>query len=257
MIGTGNLAFHLSAALRKAKCKLVQVVGTNKSKTEQFAKQNGFSSFTHSLTEIDSSADVCFICVNDDKIEEISRKIKLPGKLVLHCSGTIPLKTLYPISENCAVLYPLYTFSTSDKTVDFKKVPLFVETANQKSKLRLMNIAKKLSSSITQLDSVQREKLHLAAVISANFSNYLFQLAWDYLQKERVPHVKRLIPLLEKTIEKLNHNQPAISQTGPARRGDVKTIRKHISLLKNHSEQQVVYRLFSKLIQQHFQPKRI
>jgi hypothetical protein len=44
-------------------------------------------------------------------------------------------------------------------------------------------------------------------------------------------------------------------QTGAARRGDKKTIHKHISLLKNYPEQKKVYELFSQLIQEHYEPK--
>jgi predicted short-subunit dehydrogenase-like oxidoreductase (DUF2520 family) len=253
MVGTGNLAVHLSHALRKAKLELTQIIGRNKSKTKKIASQLGFTSHSASLSKIALQADIYFICINDDEIKKVSSQMKLPGKLVVHCSGTVPLHTLSSISENHAVLYPLYSFSSSDDPVNFKKIPIFIEASNKKSKSQILFISKKLSPAAISLNSLQREKLHLAAVLSANFSNYLFHVAWDYLHKEKVNHAKNLLPLLEKTVSKLHHHSPLTAQTGPARRGDKKTIQKHLLLLKNYPEQKSVYRLLTRLIQLHFQ----
>ena len=44
-------------------------------------------------------------------------------------------------------------------------------------------------------------------------------------------------------------NPAAENQTGPAVRGDTKTIEKHIALLKNHPEWKKLYTFMSQLIQ--------
>jgi predicted short-subunit dehydrogenase-like oxidoreductase (DUF2520 family) len=52
-------------------------------------------------------------------------------------------------------------------------------------------------------------------------------------------------PLILETAEKVQQQFPADAQTGPAIRGDQKTILNHLQMLKNEPELEQLYRLLS------------
>ena len=81
---------------------------------------------------------------------------------------------------------------------------------------------------------------HLAAVIANNFSNYLFGQASNLLKEHRLDF-SMLLPLIEETVRKIHTADPVCIQTGPARRGDLKTISAHLALLGDHPELKKIY----------------
>ena len=86
----------------------------------------------------------------------------------------------------------------------------------------------------------ERMKLHVAAVVVSNFTNYLYKLAQDYCKKEGIDF-NSLLPLIEETAGRLRNISAFASQTGPAIRDDKETIEKHLALLNNYPELKKVY----------------
>ena len=247
IIGTGNLAFHLTKSLLKSGLKLKAVAGRSKIDTKKFA--DFFKAkFTCDLTDVDSTADIYFLCVPDDQIKNIASALALKNKLVIHCSGSVNIEVLKSTSINYGVMYPLYTFSKNDEYLEFDKVPIFIEGSSEQALSKIKKIASMLSKKVKPLSSNKRKKLHLAAVLSSNFVNYLLDLTSSYIKKEKVGELNDLIPLIEKTFSKAKIYPPDKVQTGPAARGDSKTIKDHIALLKNYPKHKEVYTLFSKFI---------
>jgi predicted short-subunit dehydrogenase-like oxidoreductase (DUF2520 family) len=97
-----------------------------------------------------------------------------------------------------------------------------------------------------RLNSEDRASLHLAAVISHNFSNYLYHLSYTVL-KEKNLNLKLLKPLLEEQVKQINNMDPAARQTGPAQRRDIATMQKHVSLLNDETSKSI-YKLISNAI---------
>ncbi|MEX0361453.1 MAG: DUF2520 domain-containing protein, partial [Allomuricauda sp.] len=56
-----------------------------------------------------------------------------------------------------------------------------------------------------------------------------------------------LKPLIQETSNKIMSLPPKEAQTGPALRGDEKSMNQHLSLISDHTEQEI-YRLLSKAI---------
>ena len=74
----------------------------------------------------------------------------------------------------------------------------------------------------------------------------MYHISEKICEKHDIPF-DILKPLILETAEKINTLSPEESQTGPAVRGDVKTIENHLNLLgKNH---QKLYKLITESIQ--------
>ncbi|MEP6794849.1 MAG: DUF2520 domain-containing protein, partial [Saprospiraceae bacterium] len=89
--------------------------------------------------------------------------------------------------------------------------------------------------------------LHVAAVFANNFSNHMLTLAESICKEHQLPF-EILKPLILETFSKAILSGPKESQTGPAVRGDDKTIEKHLHLLENHPELSDVYKIITNSI---------
>ncbi len=282
-IGAGNVAHRMAIALQEKGCiiphiwnrtpakgaKLTRILNSN---LPASTSRNAFGAglltpvptgtptvCASSLTDLLDS-DMIIIAVSDDAIPEISRALAqqvhnavLCGEnehlpIIVHTSGATDISVLDSLKNEgckCGVLYPLLTLSKS-KSVDFKTVP-FLLVANH---VKTMNALKKfchiLGSEHYECDSHQRLMLHIAAVFSCNFTNYLLSLAFETAGKEH----SLLRPTTLEMIRKSFSQSPQAALTGPAKRGDMMTIEKHIKTLEEagmteHSE---VYRLLTQKI---------
>src|SRR5690606_24448742 len=97
----------------------------------------------------------------------------------------------------------------------------------------------------------KRKNLHLTAVFSSNFTNYLYVIAKKLAVEYSIPF-EALIPLIELTANRVKEYDPSMVQTGPAARGDINTIQAHLKMLENHSGLQRLYREFSDQILKEF-----
>ncbi len=245
LIGAGNIATHLGLALKRNGCEILQVYSyTEKNAKQLAAKLN--SSFTCNLNEINKEADLYILAVKDDAIKGVIDEINFEPNLIAHTSGTTSLNILQARFSNCAVLYPLQTFSTTKK-IDFKEVPFFIEANNQKNFNRISAFASLLSPKIYNASSEKRKGLHVAAVFACNFTNHMYAIANEILKKEKIPFGV-LIPLIEETANKIKNSQPQSMQTGPAARNDLNVINAHKKYLEKSIGYKKIYTLVSQSI---------
>jgi predicted short-subunit dehydrogenase-like oxidoreductase (DUF2520 family) len=245
IIGAGNVATQLGIALHKEGYLISQVYSrTNKSATALAKKINAEA--ISDLKKLNTTATIYIIAVKDDAISKIAKQLKLKDKIIVHTSGSIPLEVLKNCSKNYGVFYPLQTFS-KDKKVDFKNIPICIEANNKATLNTLTYFAKSISNNVQKANSEQRKVLHVAAVFACNFSNHLYSIANDILTQNKLSF-DLLKPLIEETTDKIKNNLPAKMQTGPAIRGDKKTMNAHLKLLKRDKELTTIYTLLSKSI---------
>lgn len=244
-IGSGHVATHFSTAIAAAGMELVQVWSQSQDHAQVLADLLGAKAISDKA-DIDLHADLYLIAVKDDAIPEMAALLGGVNGLVLHTSGATDLNVFPAAMRNYGVLYPLQTFSRT-KALDFSKVPLCLEAKNETILTTLKNIALQLSPLVYEVSSQQRRILHLAAVFACNFSNHLYAIGQEILEKNQLDF-EILRPLILETAEKVQHAFPRDVQTGPAIRHDEQTLLKHKELLNGMPELQVIYETLSKSI---------
>jgi predicted short-subunit dehydrogenase-like oxidoreductase (DUF2520 family) len=245
LIGAGNVATHLGKSLADNGIKILQVYSKTKTSSHHLANilnTEGISAFG----KISSEADFYIIAVKDGLIAEIAERLPETNGIVLHTSGSISMDALKS-HNNYGVLYPLQTFSKAKPGIAFSKIPILIEAKNPETLLETKKLASLLSSRVEQVSSPDRLRIHLAAVFACNFTNYMYQVA-ETILKEKGLDFSLLLPLIEETLEKVKMVSPAEAQTGPAVRGDNKTMEAHLALLKETPEHHSLYELLSGLI---------
>jgi predicted short-subunit dehydrogenase-like oxidoreductase (DUF2520 family) len=247
-IGSGNLAWHLATALDNTDYAVREVYSLHPKNAKALAERLYQAQVKKSLDFSTSQSGIFILAISDDAISEIAREIVLPDQAILvHTSGSQPLSVLgYAATPNTGVLYPLQTFSKNKKP-DFREVPFFIESENTETEAVLLAMAKSISKSVFKVSSDDRKAIHVAAVFASNFTNHMLTLAKEILNEHDLDS-ELLKPLIVETINKSLAIGPENAQTGPARRGDLEIMDKHIDFLKNNKHAAEIYKVISQHI---------
>jgi len=240
VFGYGNIGFHLVDAFEKSSAtNLIQVYNRHPIKNKLFKAE-----LVNNLNNL-AKADIYIIAIPDDAIKPFSSQLKLDG-LVVHTSGSVGVKALTG-NYTKGIFYPLQSFS-KDNPVDFKNIPITIEAQNLPDLNLLNKLAHCLSPLVYEIDSKQRQHLHIAAVFVNNFTNFMYRIGENICLKNNIDF-KILKPLILETAKKIETLSPTDAQTGPAKRNDKQTITNHLKLLPSEFEE--IYTLLTKFIQQH------
>ena len=246
LIGSGNVAQHLIRAFSNpdvlaSGVELAQVFSRQKEPLTHLLDSNKIIDNFNDLAE----ADLYILAISDDVITAVSSQLPFKDRLVVHTSGSVALTDLDDKNRK-GVFYPLQTFS-KDKLVDFKTIPICLETQNKSDYKIVEKVAKTISDTVISIDSNQRKALHVSAVFVNNFVNHLYQIGQEICEENHVPF-EILKPLILETVQKIMVLSPKDAQTGPAKRNDITTIESHQLFLSNENHD-TIYKILTQSIQ--------
>lgn len=193
------------------------------------------------------ATDVVWLCVADDALAEGHRALAAVGfaGAVVQASGSAPhpdsgaylTHTVWPVQSITQEREPawerLVCIMHPDPNADVDHWRQLVETYIRPVQIVLA-------------DRERRARLHLGAVVTQNFANVLWRLAFEQLGAE---DARLLLQLSEAYLERLREGgNPDELQTGPAVRGDDATVAAHRKLLDGSSWGLKVYTLLSSII---------
>ncbi len=245
IIGSGNVATQLVKSFIKKNIQIAQVYSPNISHAKELASITK-SQFTNNLKEILKGNFIYLLCIKDEAITPFAKSFKIKEGIILHTSGSIAMNVLKHSCKHYGVFYPLQSIS-SNRKISLKHVPICIEASDNFTLSIVEALASIISKNIHVITSIQRKKLHLAAVIVNNFTNHLYHLAFEYLKKEKISP-ELLYALMIETTAKAIELSPHKAQTGPAKRKDNVTIKAHKELLKKNPDLQNIYNLFTQSI---------
>ncbi len=247
ILGSGNVGTHLAKALYAAGYQILQIWSREYDHAENLANQV-FAEPIDRLKLLYPTADIYILAVADDALFDLALDLKLRDAIVLHTAGSVSLKVLSPISRKHGVIWSPQTF-IRDVAMDYSTLPFCIEGSSPEVTKQIQQLLLPVSQHIYNIDTQQRQWLHLAAVMTNNFGNAINALAQDMLLKHNIPF-EILHPIIEMTAEKLKHGNLWQQQTGPARRQDQKTIDRHRSMLVDDNKLMKLYELLTEIIQE-------
>ena len=241
VLGSGNLGTHMVNLLNDAsEVELVQWYSRSKIDHEEIEVTNDIKML--------KNAEIYILCVSDDSIGDLSNQLIFNNKLVVHTSGSTTYESINRKNRR-GVFYPLQSFSKTRK-LNYSEIPICIEAENDIDLNILIDLCNKIRCDFHKINFEQRKNLHLAAVITNNFTNYLFSLSKEILSDQNL-NFDILKPLINETVDKIHKLDPSESQTGPARRNDQNIIDMHIKMLKD-PEHQNLYKLISQMIKRKY-----
>lgn len=238
VIGSGNLASHLVKAMTEAGYPPAFILSRNNITGGRLSRKSG-APFVDTLPAAGRSTPLLLICTKDDSIPTLFKHYERSGYILVHFSGGLPLIKTGKACMGSGVMWPVQTLSKASR-LNWKKIPLCLESSNKLTLRRLRALARILGGPVNELNSNQRAKVHLAAVFANNFTNAQFTMAKELLEKQGI-EFDLLKPLITQTANAVLRSSPERLQTGPAQRGDMDVIRKHLSMLEDDPEIKATY----------------
>lgn len=244
LIGSGNVATQLALALKERGVQVNCIYVRNPERASMLGSVLQVP--VDYISAIPETGPLMIMAISDDFIQQVSHSIPTT-RWVAHTSGAVSMETL--AQQERAVFYPLQTFSKLKKA-DWSSLPILIEASTQEFASKLEELAKQLSNNVRRINSQQRKQLHIAAVMVNNFTNHLYHLSEQLLEKNGMD-LDLLKPLILETASKIEKLSPFDAQTGPAARKDVHTINEHLNLLSHNQELQELYAQLTKSILKH------
>ncbi|HWB25319.1 MAG TPA: Rossmann-like and DUF2520 domain-containing protein [Chitinophagaceae bacterium] len=252
IIGSGNTASVIGRLLKAAGHLITGIYGKTVEHAQQLAVELNAQKHGY-IGDIDQDADLFIIAVKDDAISKLATQLQLPGKVVVHTSGPVPAGVLKNTTEHYGVLYPLQSLRKETRYNPI--VPFLIDGSTVFARKTLEDLAKSISPIVNFADDEKRLKLHVAAVVVSNFTNYLYTLAEDFCVHEHL-NFHMFTPLIREVAQRATAYSPAGMQTGPAIRKDYQTINKHLEMLKGYPLQHDIYKTISDSITTFYEEKQ-
>ena len=272
IIGAGAVGRALARALASGGRAVETVISRNKGDARRLAEQVGAEIHGDSLDLLadgrsasredtpnynsslpDEAAQAIFCCVPDDEIaplanDLVEKSINWEGRLIAHTSGARTSEELQPLRERGAdtiSFHPMQAFPSADggnrghggaEATLFKDIFIAVEGTHAGVEWG-MALARDLGARPVRLATEAKVRYHLAASIAANFMVTVMDAAQEVLGSsglEEDQAADMLRPLIDQTWRNLEEMAPADALTGPIRRGDAGTVRRHLAALEAH-----------------------
>ncbi|MCZ2101221.1 MAG: DUF2520 domain-containing protein [Chitinophagales bacterium] len=255
IVGTGNVAWHICNRLRHEDCS-VQIFGRHPDQVRDFIRDTSDFSYISDREHLQRDADYYLLCVKDDDIIQVANE--LPFKLkrhqvLVHTSGSMTSEVLAPYADHYGVLWPIMSLKKHFEVQQATHVPYVITGSDAEAEYKLTRLATKISESLSYADDAQRQKMHLMAVVTNNFTNHLFALAYKYCKENHI-NFNNFIPIINETVSRMQDMDPKDMQTGPASRGDQSTINRHLEMLESDEALAQLYAYFSRSIQKMYIP---
>ena len=246
LIGYGKLARHLAPALAGSGIIINQWCIRNKSDHQEILDKYSVSAVTQ-VDDIIDSSDLILIMVNDQAISEVGLQLKNTRAIVCHTSGMTSVDELP--QKRAGIFYPLNTFNGINTTWN-NDTPIFIHTKDSDHVAILSDLAQRLSNQVQVISPKDLQVVHLAAVISQNFSNHLIAHGEALLEAHQLDR-SLIHPLLQTMVENLNLAPARLNQTGPAQRRDQTTTAHQSAILEQSPDLLSLYEALTKDIQKH------
>lgn len=246
IIGAGRIAYSLTSALLKEGYIVDVIISRKINSAKALAEKFGVKKYSDDISVISKSVNVFFLTVPDSEIKktavQLSKlKLKYSTAFFIHLSGAEDISVLVPLKLKGGKTGSLHLMQTfpSKKIVSINNVNSAIETNDESTYKFLLQLCSDLQLIPFRIDSKDKTYYHLAGVFASNFlAGNLFNaqklLSLNNIDEQKYFNV--LSSTIQSTLQNIKTVGPAKALSGPVDRGDIKTIRKHISSLKRKSK---------------------
>jgi predicted short-subunit dehydrogenase-like oxidoreductase (DUF2520 family) len=238
IVGPGRAGLGLALACRRAGVAVAGVHGRRRK-----AVPRGLRLSVGGLPPWLDEVDVVLLAVGDDGLPDLVRSLaRVPwrrGQVVMHLSGALTHRVLAPLRRAGAAIaswHPLMTVSTDPRRASshFRGAAFGVE--GDASAVRAgARLARLLGGRPVRLPAAGKVRYHAGAVFASNYLVVMLEEAEVLLAAAGMSRRQAraaLLPLALASLENVLDAGPAAALTGPVRRGDVATVRRHLAALR-------------------------
>jgi predicted short-subunit dehydrogenase-like oxidoreductase (DUF2520 family) len=243
VVGVGAVGTTLAWGLAARGYPVVALAGRASATASWLAAQLPGCRAVSSPAEVADLADLVILAVPDDALVSVAASIPWqPGQAAVHCSGASPARVLAVAGAQGALygsFHPLLSIprirpAHADEVLARLAGCTFAIEAPEPLRSMLAEMAHRLGARAVFLEDQDRVPYHLAAVLVSNYPVALVAAAtdlWARFGVAREEALAALLPLLRSTVANLEQFGLPESLTGPIARGDLGTVRAHLTYL--------------------------
>lgn len=246
IIGAGPVGTTFGVCLSKRGFPVVGVADINAAAAEGFARRVAGGRVFARAQELVDAAEIVFITTADDRIAPVCAALAWrQGQVVVHCSGASTVQALEAARQQGALvgsLHPCQSFAGVEEAIHSLPGSTFAIEAQEPVKTILSAMARALEGQIVYLTSADKTLYHAAAVMACNYFVTLEKLAtdlWQNFGKTSADGLRAYMPLLKGTLANIEKTGFPNCLTGPIARGDLATVRRHLSALQQSAPEMV------------------
>ena len=249
LVGAGNLASALAASLRRADYGIDGIVTRSDSASQRRARLLAREVNSSVVSPAQIKSKVVWFCVPDGEIARAARSLapalEWNGRIALHSSGALTsdeLDVLRRRGAAVASVHPLMTFVHGSRP-PLARVPFAIE-GDASATRSARAIIRQLRGQAFSLRKREKVAYHAWGMFASPLLTALLAIT------ERVAGAvgvrpdaarRRMLPILAQTITNYAALGAAATLSGPVVRGDVDTVKKHLSVLRQIPAAREVY----------------
>lgn len=242
IVGTGNLAQALGPALKDAGYIVDAVVSRSNARSRKRAEALAVAlrSTPVTLDYFRPKSEIIWLLHTDDALSVTAQQLAQHGnwksKVVLHSSGALSSEVLAPLRRagaSTASLHPMMTFVPGGAGIDISKVPFAVE-GDRGGIAAAKEIVRRLGAQVFEIRKEAKVLYHALGSFSSPMvvatlvtAERIGKAAGLSLKEVR----KIMTPILLQTTVNYLQRGPALAFSGPIKRGDLNTVRRHLQEL--------------------------
>jgi predicted short-subunit dehydrogenase-like oxidoreductase (DUF2520 family) len=263
IVGPGNLGTALTVSLQRAGFTIAAVIGRGKShrRGQSLAKQAGARAGTDPSAV---NADLIWLSVPDSEIASVARvlamRLEWEGKVVFHSSGALTSDELIALRRRGAAVasvHPLMSFVKGSRA-SLVGVPFAIE--GDAGAVRVARrIVRELGGHAYAIRKKDKAAYHAWATFASPLLTALLATTEEVAGISGVSRkaaVRRMMPILQQTLANYAALGAAGAFSGPIVRGDLETVRRHLSVLQQIPAAKEVYVALAKAALQHLPAKK-
>lgn len=257
IIGCGRLGKTLATLFLKTELVSIQdIINFSIASSKKAVAFLGQGRICHTLKQL-KPADIYLIATPDDRIEFIAQQITQQnvlkqGDVVFHCSGLVSSESLCSVARlGCytASLHPIFSFSEPVMDVKNFRGTYCAFEGSKEAFDRLLPLLNAIEGKVFAIEKKNKPIYHAASVFSSNYLVTLLAMAKDCYSRAGLPDKlaeNLTLALMSQALDKAQRLKPKQALTGPLQRGDIVTLKEHLSALKPFPELKYIYKSLGK-----------
>jgi predicted short-subunit dehydrogenase-like oxidoreductase (DUF2520 family) len=256
IIGAGKIAYSLVYALKKSGYNIKFIINNNLSSAKHLAGKYSIKRYSNNIEALNSRIKIFFLSIPDNQIQIVAKKLaglklKFDKSLFIHLSGAENISSLNLIKKRGGLTASFHLMQTfpSKRVTKINGCYAAIETNDKFAEKYLFNLADDLQLKAFKIKSKDKVRYHLAGVFTSNFltgnvfnSEKLFNSKNVY---ENFNNFDFFSPIIYSTLNNIKSYGPAKALSGPVERGDIETVKRHISSLKILMRDEKVFKIVS------------
>lgn len=258
IVGAGPVATAVAGSLRLGGVPVLGLWARRAAQARHAGSIAGVAAFSSAPPDILLESEVVILAVRDQVIGEVAQMLIGTGlvnkrHVLLHCAGAASAKELFgEVADKVAgigTLHPLSAIADGKDSMRALKGTVFGVEGDDVGRTMANRLVAALGGIVLGLDSTQMASYHAAAALASNYVVAAIDAAAAVLASTGVSPDKAaqaLIPLAEGALRNVAAHGTTAGLTGPVRRGDAATIRRHLDALRGRPELAEIYRALAR-----------